>query len=167
MADDKKLNEQDVAKAKAFIQANSKQNERGDSRSMTQTSYLNYFENERSIPPETLKAIAHGERDLIAAATQVATEDLSALITKAKKNGDDPTELEAYIRISRPNGPLTVEVKAQTVSQRPVRPGEEVGPDGPEKIIKHGTVNVKARLKAMIDPNAAAETASIIGNLLA
>lgn len=167
MAEDKKLHEEEVAKAKAFILANSKQNDKGTSRSMNASAYVTYFADERMITADQLKAVVAGDKCLLSASIAVAADDLAKLIPIAKANGEDPRELEVDLRISRPSGPLTVEVKAQQVSQRPVRPGEEVGPDGPEKIIKYGYVNAKVRLKSMIDPDAAATCAAFIGEMLA
>lgn len=165
-SEDKKANEQDVAKAREFILAHSKMNARGDSRTMAQTGYLTFMADERMLPNETVRALAAAERDLISAATSIACDDLTILIAKAKEAGEDPADCEADVRISRPTGPVAVAVKAETTSQRPVRPGEEVGEHGPEKITKYGTVSVKIRAKTMIDPHAATKCSTIIGALM-
>lgn len=148
----------DTNKAEQFIMDHSKLNEAGDSRSMTQSAYLTYAQEQHHLTPETIKAVTALDKDLVTGAIQVATADLSKLITTAKKNGDDPSELSAAVRISRPNGPLGTEVRAERIT---------TNPSTGEKITHHGVVSVKVRSKTMIDTEAAKQTEGIISALLA
>lgn len=147
----------DTTKAHTFISENSKLNEAGDARSMTQSAYLTFMQDQHMLTPETVKAVAAAEKDLVSGAIKVATEDLSKLITAAKKSGEDPAELSASVRISRPNGPLSTDVRAERTTTNPATG---------EKIVHHGVVSVKARTKAMIDVDAAKTTETHIAKLL-
>lgn len=144
-------------KAQEFITAHSKLNDAGDARAVNQSAYLDYMQNTHLITPETIKAVSTAERELVTGAMEVATSDLAALITKAKAAGDDPSELSAAVRISRPGGPLSVDVRAERTT---------TNPSTGAKIVNHGVVGVKVRAKTLIDPAAAKVCEGIISGLL-
>jgi len=144
-------------KAKAFIQEHSKLNEAGDARTMNQKDYLKYFEEVKLIPPEQVKGVAAGDKEIINAAVMLGTSDLVPLIAEAKKNGDDPSELSTTVRISRPSGPIITEIRSERTT---------TNPSTGEKITHHGVSSVKVRSKGQIDPTVAQETENLISALL-
>jgi hypothetical protein len=140
-----------------FILEHSKLNETGDIRTMVQESYFKYQEEFHQLPPQVLKSVAEGERTYAAGATGVAARDLASQIAVAKKNGDDPSDLVSSVRVSRPSGQLSVEVRAERTT---------TNPKTAEKLVQHGVVIIKARTKGMISPDAAEEARKMISGLL-
>jgi hypothetical protein len=145
-------------KAQQFILGNSKLNDAGTARTVNQSAYLEHMQEVHLITPETLKKVAEAEREFVTGAIAVATDDLAKLVTASKKAGEDPSDLSASVRISRPSGPVTTEVRAERVTTNPATGA---------KITHHGVVAVKVRSKTMIDPKAAEHAESVIGKLMA
>jgi len=144
-------------KAHEFIANNSKLNEAGDARSVTQSNFLAFGQEVHMLTPDTIKEVSTFKKDIITGAQMVATDDLERLIKAAKKSGDDPKECTASVRISTPEGPITVETRGERTT---------TNPSTGEKIVHHGVTSVKVRAKTMIDPDAAKATEARISKLL-
>ena len=143
--------------AETFILGHSKLSDDGTSRTVTQSDYLKLVQEQHNIEPGVVKALAVAQKDIVSGAIAVATADLANAIAAAKKNGDDPRELEADVRISQPGGAVTVGVIGERTTTNP-----KTG----DKIINHGVVSVKVRSKTLIDPDAAKDAREKIAKLI-
>jgi hypothetical protein len=127
-------------------------------RTITQSGYLDFMKEVEQIEPETVKAFAAAEQNLITGAIAVATSDLVAQINEAKLAGDDPRELDpSVVKISRPSGQINIGVSAQTSVPNP-----KTG----ERSVRVGQVKVGVRTHSLISSEAAKQTQETIGKLL-
>ena len=124
--------------------------------SMTQGHYVDFMKTQ-GVEKETIKAVDHAERVLVAGAMVAAADALATKIKEVKGVGDSPDGLEAMVKIARPNGSLQTTVHGET-HPRNIRTGEE--------LTKYGSVTVRAKLNTLVDTAAAQECSDIIRTAL-
>ncbi len=122
-------------------------------RSMTQKDYLKFAHDNHQLSETALKAARTMNAELLNGGIELAASDLATNIAAAKSAGEDPSDLKAQVRISRPDGQVTVSVLASRTTPNP-----KTG----ERITRHGVVKLKAKLDSMIDKDAASATADAI-----
>lgn len=140
-------------KAQKFIADHSKMQEDGLTRTVTQADFLRYLQDEHQINSEVIKTKAVGEKQLISGAIAVASIDLANAVTEAKKNGNDPADLSAKIRIARPDGALSLEVHAERI---------HTNPRDHSKSTHYGVVGLRAKTNVLIDASAAERARDLI-----
>jgi hypothetical protein len=126
-------------------------------RTVLQSSYLDYMESIHQLPPTMVKAVASAQRDFTSGAVTVATADLVAAIERAKAAGEDPSNLSAVIKVARPDGQLRVGVNAQ---------GSVSNPKTGERSTQYGVVTVRTRTAALTDDAVVQHTHDIIKGLM-
>jgi len=141
-----------------FIRERSKMNPDGTIRMLPKTAYLDFFQEHQQISPDVLKGVADGERAFADGMTRVGTQDLVALVIAAKAAGDDPADLVSSVRVSRPNGQLSADIRHTRVT---------TNPRTRESLVQHGVVIFKARVGDLISKDAAEEAREEIMKQLA
>lgn len=146
-----------------FLRTHSKTH--NDVRVINQSDYLDYMKTHQDLPKTVLESVVNAEKKVIAAATDLTTEDLVVKMARAKEAGEDPTEEHAETRINRPGGQYKVIVQAKSVKPNPQ--ARLQNPDEPpQKVTNYGVVRVRANTDSMIDDEAAARARDTISKLI-
>ena len=140
-----------------FIRKNATFNDNGNV-DLSKTHYLDFMEQNHSIPKATINAVVDAEKDLVRGAVTIADESLQSQIAAAKDKGEDTSDLRAEVNLGRPFGALTVGVQAEyTVRDIKTK----------ETSVRHGRVFVRNKAKVMLDKAQVKGVAESIEKLMA
>lgn len=152
---EEKTTESAVA-ADEFIREHSKMSDT-KKRSVTKADYLNYMSSAHGLNRQHVEAVSQGNRELISGAISVTAADLADKIKAAKKDGNDPADLDGNTSITTADGQIKVRVQAQTTNRSP-----QTG----EQIVKHGRTSVRVITSNAVLKEPSADAQALIGKLM-